>query len=300
MKKTLFAVVLAIMLAATPALAVEQGQTFGTNASGHYVAGTLNGPVTFSGDYGSSGGNDYASTSGGAAGQMVNDNRAFGKYFSFQAGYASMDANLNSCVGAYDNGQTSASWAKGTVSADGQAGGIATSGWKPSAQQTSTSSGWVAGGVGQYNTANEANYAQGQYATAENGSNAHFYNQAQTSSNSGWLGAASGTCVAGSAEVTGSSKVTIDPSGNTRSAQAYTTNTAKGNDGVGGFGNVNAMSANGYQSAQAYSGFQYSGNNAGTGTAQANTSITQGQNSFSSKSYGYSVTGTKANCSTPR
>lgn len=275
MKKTIFAALLAIMLAATPALA----DSFGSYNAGGYKS--FAGQETISG-------NEYAGTGGWANGRMENTNFAYGR-ISGQSGFASMDANLKSCTWTADYGQTSMSFAKGTVSADGQAGGMA---FGISAnKQVSTSSGWVSGAVGQNNYANETGYADGQYAHAENGSWAGFKNQAPTVSNKNYFLAGSATCVEGSATTEGFSKVTIDPSGSNRSASAYTTNYAKGNNGVGGEGFVEAASVKGGQYAFGNSYFNYNGsNNIGTGTAVVNTSITQSPNSFSSKSYGFSYT----------
>lgn len=274
MKKAIFAVVLAIMLAAVPAFA----DSFGSYSAGGYKE--------FAGQH-QSYGNEFAGTGGWANGEMNNTNQAYGRY-SAQSGYATMDANLKSCTVTADFGQTSVSFAKATVHADGFAGGMAAG--LSCNKQTSMSSGWVSGTAGQRNTANETGYGNGQYASAGNESYASFKEYAPTVSNKGYFLTGSATCVEGSATTQGFSKATIDPDGNNRSASAYSTNSAAGNNGVGGQGFASTMSAKGGQGASAFSGFNYSGCNSGTGTAAANTSITQSPNSYKSTSYGYSTT----------
>jgi len=300
MKKTLFAVVLAIMLAAGTAFSAD------VTVNGDYRAYMNNQPYAGAHDYSGYGTpqKDYAETSGGSGGFAQNNNsasgtsiRIFGKTFTTatQSGYANLEGSMKSCVNASDWGTSSASHATATTYANAQAGGLAvgTKGTQLSHSQTE-----VWGVANQRNGAFETGYANGQQAVAYNESGASFYNQGNTMNSSGKYLAGSVSCVEGSATTSGKSFVTIDPTGHNRSAFAETSNVAKGNDMVGGSGFAGTISANNNGFAQSQSSFSYAGGTQGSGYAAGQTSLVTGTNSFRATSYGYSTT--KTNPMQPR
>jgi hypothetical protein len=113
--------VLAMVLSATVGFACT-GWNCG-NVNGQYVVNTYQ---PFAGSYDYSGsychpGNDFAGTSGSASVYAANINSANGK-FAAQAGFANGNAQLNSCVYAWDNGYDSHARAFAITTAEGTAG----------------------------------------------------------------------------------------------------------------------------------------------------------------------------------
>lgn len=262
MKKVIFAAVLSIMLAATPVLADTSYVSDGADSSKYSNSTSYYGW-----------GNDSAGAGASSMGTFE------AKSFGMRGSYATGEAGSQSCATSYaeDFGTTSMSGAQAST------GSFATS----FAKKLSYNEVSVSGGANQGNSANEvgysgANAAGGNYTEASYGSTC--YNAS--------LGWGSSAGIYGSASAQGNTFVTVDPTGNTRSAFGITQGSSEANLSGGAFCpgcRPTSVYGNGSMGTDAhittYSGtanagnnasFTYTGQNNGAGFATGYSTVSAG------------------------
>lgn len=277
-------------------------------------------------------GNDWAQAGGQGYTIAVTEASANGKTYSGVDGFTSADNRTTAWSSSYDYGKNSytsaGAYTQGTGYAYGNAYGDYS--WKCFPWQLSSSDVTIGGIVSQANAANETGYNDGQYAVAFNTSTAEFevtrkssdWDFTNASSQAGfhggyyydyWYGYGYGPY----AETYGYSDVSIDNTGNERSANAYTWNhsyTSPGYDyynyynqgtltnydsKVSGNGEVAARSAKSGTFAQGNAGFGYTGENHGHGYAQINTNVADYGTQSSAQSSGYAHSSVSNNNNVP-
>lgn len=198
---------------------------------------------------------------------------AYGKAFSKTTAFTyAVDFGTTSMAGSLVKTE---GWALAKGSAEGLGG----------CPETSTSSVYLTGSIGQNNWAEESGYAGGSFVQGGNGSSASFYG-VNSNSDSGNGSANSSAFIAGNAVTGGSTIVSIDATGSTRSINACTVNFANVNvnaqqlnSAVIGSGMVGGVIQNGSVFAGGNAAFQYAGANNGFGSASLAATITTGMNS---------------------
>lgn len=288
MKKTIFAVVLAIMLAAVPVMADTSS-----------VSGGID---TYKSDYSASyhgWGNDSASASAGSMGEFKATSKGI---FS---SYATGQAGSTSCANTFaaDFGQTSIAGAESSTNS------FATS----YAKKLSYNEVSVQGGASQGNSANEVGY-NGANAAGGNYTDASYKGTCYNGS----LGWGSSADIYGNASAQGMTFVTVDPTGSQRSAFGVTMGSSQANLNGSGFcpgcQNTTTVSGNGQMGTDAHitthsgsanagnnASFSYVGNNSGSGFATGYSVVNAGRcGSNCISAYSTSTAGTRSGAQQPR
>jgi hypothetical protein len=207
----------------------------------------------------------------------------------YEPGFAYQGANgfawskTDTYTFAIDFGTTSMAGAFGKFEGFAIGGGIAIGDCGD--RESSLTTVYLQGGVGQANYAEESGYSFGSFVQGGNESYVDFTAQV-TNSDTGRDFAASGAFIGGSAITGGNTVVSIDPYGATRSISACTGNFASfGTNGtvlgssVTGDGFVAGLIQNGANYAGGSANFAYNGANYGAGGANLNATIWTGANS---------------------
>lgn len=290
LKKRVVSIVLAAMLAVGgSAFACDNcGGTYDVNVSGNYVAAPYADKKVTDYDV-----NDKV-TAGGWTQTVVDVNTvAAGDDFAAQAGSAEAFADVDAYANNWDNGLSSGAYAEASFNGGGEGFGIAGAGFGGKAEVTVNSQ--FSGYVYQNQITQEINYQNGQGITATNSSDATFTGMRKDSDydcERRWIaGAAEFDSIRnGGTEVTGSSFVTIDPTGDNRSYSGMTTSDAKigtsnaqvTESQVNGTGFIGGLVQNpqaGFATGAAT--YTFTGDHAGVGVAQIEGAVQNQGGSYS-------------------